>query len=464
MASTQGQLGGHTVHTHPGHTDPAVAYADRSTSPDEIKRDIDRTRAEMDSTIDELTDRLNPRHLLDDVLDLFRSKDGGDGVNYRETAMKVGKQCARQVKRHPIPSLLFGAGLAYLLFEDDADTAARKRIRRNSREPRMHSGSYVDARTGEPYDDAYGEEWREEMAQPYGDNFPQCETEGRQSRGMGERARGVLSSAGEALSNVGHKISGTASSVAGSVSGAVSGAASSVSGVASSAGSSVSGAVSGAASRTGELASRAGRGTSRMGRRVGSGARQYGTTALEQVQSGYAFSAQRYSDACEEYPMAVGLGYLALGALAGLVLPRTRREDELMGEQADRLKRQARDAGREAVDRGRQVVNATTESLKDDVREQGLTTGSLGEKVMHVAQAALHAAQDAAHEEGIAPSDLAEKAKTVAQHAKETVKHEAKQQTQDVAQMAQSAGQSRQTGTGLATMDDDENLPACGSP
>ena len=39
----------------------------------------------------------------------------------------------------------------------------------------------------------------------------------------------------------------------------------------------------------------------------------------------------------EEYPLAVGIGFAALGALIGVLLPRTRREDELLGEQSDQL-------------------------------------------------------------------------------------------------------------------------------
>jgi len=45
----------------------------------EIREEIRRTRAEMDETVDALGERLKPRHLLDDFLDMFRGSGGGSG-------------------------------------------------------------------------------------------------------------------------------------------------------------------------------------------------------------------------------------------------------------------------------------------------------------------------------------------------------------------------------------------------
>ena len=134
----------------------------------------------------------------------------------------------------------------------------------------------------------------------------------------------------------------------------------------------------------------------------------------------------------EECPLAVGAGFLALGALLGLAMPRTRCEDEFMGEQSDHLKHRAKEMGQDAVERGKHVAEATLQTVKEDVGQEGLTPGTLGQKLQHVAAEALHAAEEAAHEEGIAPSDLADKARHVAKHVRDTAKTEAKHETETI--------------------------------
>lgn len=375
---------------------------------EEIRRDINRTRCEMDETIDRLSERLTPRHLVDEVLDLFRTGDTGDArESARQTVQSFSRTAVRQLKDHPVPALLIGVGLAWMMAEDDERTRMEKRIRRNNREPQMYSGSYVDARTGEPYDDSYGEEFRHRGAQ----------TGERESAGMMERAEEMAGRAGETLSGAGHSLRETASGVADKI-----------------------GEWSG---RAGDMAGQVGEWASHTRHRVGH--------MGHQVHSGYQTGCQQAAEAINEYPLAVGFGVLALGALVGLALPNTRREDELLGEQSDDLKHRARAMGQDALERGRHAVQSATATIKDDMAEEGLTTDDLGESLHHIAgrtidaaQEAVHgvvnaateaacealcAANEAAHEEGIAPSDLAEKAMHVARHAQETVQDEFQHQT-----------------------------------
>ena len=385
--------------------DPAGRTYQDGADSDRIKRDIDRTRAEMDETLDALGERLRPRQLLDDLLDVFRGDSSGtSGQQASRVARNAGRTLIRQIQRHPVPALLTGAGLAWLMFmEEDEDEYYAGRRRELHREPPMYSGSYVDARTGEPYDvEEYGREWREEELGP-------------ESPGMGEKARGMMDKAQEKLSGAGHAIR------------------ESVSGMRES--------VSGASAKAGEFAGR----TRERSRRMSQGARRQAHearlradrmrhSAQRQMQHGYEVSRERFEHAVEDYPLGVGLGFLALGALAGLALPRTRREDELMGEQSDRLKHDVREMGEEIVERGKHVAESTMSTVAEDAEREGLAPGSLKEKVKRVASKTLSAAGAAAHEEGIAPSDIKEKTKHVAEHAKETAKSEAKKQGKETAQ------------------------------
>ena len=97
----------------------------------QIEREIENTRSEMDRTLDEIGDRLHPRHLVDEVLDLFRSSDGERSA-FATEARRSGKQTLRKIRRNPIPALLVGAGIAYLMMDDEPDEP-RQRGRRDER-------------------------------------------------------------------------------------------------------------------------------------------------------------------------------------------------------------------------------------------------------------------------------------------------------------------------------------------
>ena len=57
---------------------------DDLTETDRIERDLARTRARMDSRLDELQDHLTPKQMLNDAFAYFRGGDGADvGVGSR---------------------------------------------------------------------------------------------------------------------------------------------------------------------------------------------------------------------------------------------------------------------------------------------------------------------------------------------------------------------------------------------
>jgi ElaB/YqjD/DUF883 family membrane-anchored ribosome-binding protein len=100
----------------------------------------------------------------------------------------------------------------------------------------------------------------------------------------------------------------------------------------------------------------------------------------------------------EERPLAAGAASLAVGLLAGLALPATRREDELLGDTRDELFDSAREAGQEALDRSREVARDAVERVKESVREQELTPEQLAAKARHVARDAAETLRDAERE------------------------------------------------------------------
>jgi hypothetical protein len=102
--------------------------------------------------------------------------------------------------------------------------------------------------------------------------------------------------------------------------------------------------------------------------------------------------------AIEERPLAVGVAALAIGMLAGVALPATRREDRLLGDARDDLLDSAREAGRDALEMGREVARSTVERVKESVREQELTPEQLVEKARLVTLDAAETLRDAERE------------------------------------------------------------------
>ena len=360
-----------------------------SPSPDpssgEIRSDIRRTRAEMDQTVDALADRLQPRHLLDDLLDAFRGSSGdGAGSDMKDRAKQLGSSALSKLKNHPMPAALIGAGIAWLVFEDssgDGHAANRARPGRwRDQDLREHSGSFVDARTGRPYDDSYGQAG-ERVAGPGGDH--------------GSDGPGMLGQVRDKAAKVGQQISDTAGSAAATVAEATSYFRGQAEGQ-------ITSAYSGA----------------RPGARRGY---DYGRRGVEQ--------------ALDEYPLAATAAALAAGVLTGLLLPGTRYEDELAGDQAHRLKEQAKEKGREVVRRGKDVAEAAVGAASDEARRHGVTPAALADKAKHVAQAVAGAAGDAAEREGL--SDLPGKAKAVADRAKEAAQDKGRQQAGQMKEQAE---------------------------
>ncbi len=77
----------------------------------------------------------------------------------------------------------------------------------------------------------------------------------------------------------------------------------------------------------------------------------------------------------QENPLGLAVGAVAVGFLAGLVVPGSRVEDEKLGPVADRVKEQARDTGEEALERGKQVAQAAAQSAADTASEEGRRHG-----------------------------------------------------------------------------------------
>ena len=77
----------------------------------EIRADIEDTRQEMGGTLNELGDRLEPGHLVQQVKENVREATIG---RVEDTAKGVSEMVMDTIRRNPVPAALAGAGLALL--------------------------------------------------------------------------------------------------------------------------------------------------------------------------------------------------------------------------------------------------------------------------------------------------------------------------------------------------------------
>lgn len=317
--------------------------ADHHRSSEEIRADIERTRADMDETVERIGYKLSPGQIVDQVWDRVRAGDAAHSI------MDV-------VKEHPVPSMLMGLGLSWLMYERTSTTEGDK-LRRK----------YGDIGPG-TYDRADG------RVGPYrGDEF-EFDTDDGQP-GMADRARSALSSAKDTASSAVEHVGDAAQSVR----------------------ERVSGVRERAGERLDDLRTRAGEVRERTGERASALRMQASERASDLSRRARDTAANAY----EEQPLALGAVAFGLGLASGLAVPSSRFEDRLVGERSDRVKDEARRTGSEALQGAKRVASEAQHAAREAMTRQGVVD-ELKSKARMVAQEAKQAAMDAIERDGVA--------------------------------------------------------------
>ncbi|MFL6292164.1 MAG: DUF3618 domain-containing protein [Thermoanaerobaculia bacterium] len=344
---------------------------DRGPNSRQIRHDIESTRREMDRNLDALESKLTPTQLAMEAWGLFR----GGSTAGASRLWKIARQ-------HPGPAAVIGVGIAWMLSENTkGDDRAEYGYRPG------YAGAYgYTGRRG--YSGYAGTAGYTDYETGYAGDYD--EGEGRVS---------------SALHTAGDKVSSAADTAKHAVTDAASTAKDAVAGAAGTA----KDAVVGARERVSEAAGTARERASELSWQ----ARERARYRARQARVGFW-------ETMEERPLALGAAAIALGVVAGLMIPSTRKEDEIMGETRDRLMDRAKEVGEEALEKGKQVATVAVDTLKEEAERQDLT-----------------------------PEKLAEKVRTVAKEATNTVKEEGKRQASDLKETA-TAGMTGNTGAGAA--------------
>jgi hypothetical protein len=95
--------------------------------------------------------------------------------------------------------------------------------------------------------------------------------------------------------------------------------------------------------------------------------------------------AKRAASVAQENPLGLAVGAVAVGFLAGMLVPSTRVEDEKLGPVADDVKDRAKQTGQEALERGKQVAQDAAQTAKESGQQHAQELGSTAQE--HAQQA-----------------------------------------------------------------------------
>jgi gas vesicle protein len=116
-------------------------------------------------------------------------------------------------------------------------------------------------------------------------------------------------------------------------------------------------------------------------------------------------AARRGKGLAQENPLGLAIGSVAVGFLAGLLIPSTKAESEKLGPVAGQVTDSIKETGQEALERGKQVAQDVAETAQESAQQ--------------VAQDVKETAQSSAQEQG---EQLQQSAQDNAQQAAEQVR------------------------------------------
>jgi ElaB/YqjD/DUF883 family membrane-anchored ribosome-binding protein len=159
----------------------------------EIRAEIEETRVEMGGTLNELGDRLEPSHLVEQAKENVREATIG---RVEETAKGMSDMVMDTIKRNPIPAALAGAGLAMLWANRSQGTNGHRTVQ-------YSSGYGYQSRPASMYGTEQGSEGMgaraKDVASTVGDTVGSAAETAQQATGE------VMSRAGQTVEQVGWK-------------------------------------------------------------------------------------------------------------------------------------------------------------------------------------------------------------------------------------------------------------------
>lgn len=391
-----------------GHRDPE--------SSEEIKADIEQTRAQMEGKINQIQYKLDPDRLKQQAQETVRgmvTDSSNAAMDYmRQHKEEISSSMLDAVKNNPIPTALIGLGLGWLALE--SMSPKRDRFEYNRRLP-VRRQDAVRYESGYGYDSRYADTWRDERwseygqtptygewqgssapgrdyrsysgaDRPYASQYPE-QFSGQDTQGRGwtqeakSQAKGMAENVKETAQNIGEKAGEAVDAVRDAVSQAGEQMRSSTEHI----GERVRGQGDQMGYQTRERAGQFRHEMSDRGQALGMQARQAGRRLEHQV---------------EDNPLMFGAVAFAVGAAVAMLMPRTRIENRYIGEARDQVMETAQELGQDAVERVQHVVEEVRPELEQAAKRAAEDVKQVGQEAAEDLKHTAQKAQDKAKEEG----------------------------------------------------------------
>jgi uncharacterized protein YjbJ (UPF0337 family)/vacuolar-type H+-ATPase subunit E/Vma4 len=395
----------------------------RDDHPDsnEIRADIDQTRASVGEKIDQLQSRLDPNRLKEQaqetVQEMLNDTASSMTEYVRSHKDEMVSSIANAARRNPLPTALMGLGLGWLILEsmagnkrDDDDRRAYDRYdyeRRNfstsgsrSRFEGSSGRSQVSQGRGQYMADDYYNQYDAPDYTTSG--YPtrtesRSEFQGQQDYGNGHKqGTNPLAKAADAVKDtvgdIGHEIKDRVEGVSQGITERVG---------------DVKERLGGAVEDVRQQAGQMGGQTQRSMYRAGNQMDEWQHRARYEGQR----RGQQVMRNLEDNPLTYGALALAAGAALALLLPQTRTENRYFGEMRDQVMEKGQEVMETAKSRAQEVVSEVRPELEEKARQIVSDAKEIGKEVAKDAAAELRPVVDKAVAKG------KEEARNVAQEA-----------------------------------------------
>jgi hypothetical protein len=334
---------------------------------EQLERETEQTRTQIANTLDELRACVTPGHVLDQLAD--RVSDGATAA--------FAQNLKQQTVNNPLPVMLIGAGLAWLMLGPRGNSAGAitrgiaDRLRNAANEAGDSVQSATDAASSTASDKSA--EWSDKASR-LGRNT------GASLSATAERARQAAAESGSTMRDV-------AGSIAESAQESTARTAESLRDTAGSMADSVQ-------RRASEGYDAIADGATRTASRLSETTKAAGQRTLQ--------TGSDFVDLCRGQPLVLtGLG-IAVGAMIGALLPVTETEDRLMGETSDRVKDSAQDFASEQYESAKEVGERAFDTAQEEAAKQGAKQQQQDDGSKEAAS------PEKAHEATLAPSEAAD--------------------------------------------------------
>jgi ElaB/YqjD/DUF883 family membrane-anchored ribosome-binding protein len=313
--------------------------------PEEIRAEIEKTRAHISETVNIIQERLSPERLKEQAQDMAvqlkeqaqekirdatigRIEEMADNVNRKTRSASYS--VVETIKHNPVPAALAGLGLGWLLVEGF----------RNSGQYRPYQGNGGTYRTryyetgGYPvHQGGLSETWNEAQ-EKVGETWSGAQEKVGEIAGQTrEQVAEIGSQAREKVGQLTQQVQGQASQVMDQAS---------------------------------QLGGQAREKAEQLSHQAREQAQYLGSQVQEQAQR----AKSQFWQTMEENPLMVGAAALALGLVVGLSLPETPYENRLMGEARDNLMDKAQEMGQDTMQKVQNVAQSVAQEAQRVAKEE----------------------------------------------------------------------------------------------